>query len=192
MIFQAKNRVWSHPRLLNASGGFTLLELVIVLGVIAILVTWMTLSVGTVETEEKLRYAAGDITALTKRARSIAVQQQRPYKLTISKKSIAISPLNNLSEDEIFKNQEGSENQRFQAVIDSEETDADVIYEIRRWRSEEWITIEDGKEEVIVLDPLGLVEPIAIRCTVGKSWLMQEFHPLTAGVRDEEMSIEKE
>lgn len=174
------------------SGGFTLLEVVIVLGMVAILVTWMTLSLGTVETEERLRRASGDITALTKRARSIAVQQQRPYKLTISESSISIAPLYQVPEDDVADDDEEVERTAFKDIIDSEDADSEVTYEIRRWRSEEWQIIEDKKEVVLILDPVGLVEPISIRCSMGNSWLIQDLHPLTAGVRDEQMSIEKE
>ena len=61
-----------------------------VLGMVGILVTWLTISVGTVQTEEKLRRGVSDIEVMAKRARSIAVQQQRPYQLTISEDSISI------------------------------------------------------------------------------------------------------
>ncbi len=180
------------PRLrAQQAGGFTLLEVVIVLGMITILVTWLTVSIGTVETEERLRRATADITVMTKRARSIAVQQQRPYVLTISEGSIKIAPLYNISEDDKIPVDE-EEPEQFQDIIDSEETDAEVRYEIRRWRSDIWQAIEDNKEVVLRLDPVGLVEPISIRCSVGKSWLIQDLHPLTAGVRDEQMNIEKE
>ena len=63
------------------------MEIVFVLAMIAMLTTWMTLSVSTVETEQKLREASGGIESLAKRARNIAVMQQRPYQLTISAES---------------------------------------------------------------------------------------------------------
>ena len=192
MIFQVRSNSKGSLRPVRSAGGFTLLEVVIVLGMIAILVTWLTLTTGTVETEEQLRRATGEISGLTKRARSIAVQQQRPYKVTISKDSIAIAPLNNQSGNEVFEDADGNRIPGFKDVIDSEETESGVTYEVLRWGSDVWLTIEDDKEVVLRLEPTGLVEPISIRCTVGKSWLIQEFHPLTAGVRDEEMSIEKE
>ena len=182
----------SQARVRQASG-FTLLEIVFVLGMVAILVTGLTLSVGTVETEDRLRTASSDIEAMTKRARSIAVRQQRAYKVTISEGSIAMAPVYAQTETEDdFDGEENDVRKDFEDIIASEETDPEVQYEIKRWQSDEWQVIKDDQEAVLILDPTGLVEPISLRCSMGKSWLMQELHPLTGGVRDEEMNIEKE
>lgn len=178
-------------------GGFTLLEMVFVLAMIAIMAGWMTLSVATVETEQKLREASGNIESLAKRARNIAVMQQRPYQLTISASKVSIAPLYVLEfEDEGFTRASLSEDEvsegRLDDITASESTDSEVTYEIKRWRSDEWEMLEGEKRIVLTLDPAGLVEPISIRCSIGKSWMVQDLHPLTAGIRDEQMSIEKE
>lgn len=179
------------------AGGFTLLEIVFVLGMVAVLVTWLTLNITTVETEQKLRQAAGNIESLAKQARNIAVRQQRAYQLTITEQSVSIAPqFIDLSDSEDLlepeENEEVISRENFQDITTSEVTDAEVTYEIKRWRSDEWQLIEGDKKVVITLDPTGLVEPISIRCSIGKSWLVHELHPLTAGIRDEEMSVENE
>jgi len=181
----------NNPRSNNGnkhSSGFTLLEIVFVLGLIALVVTWLTLSVTTVETEQQLREAAGGIESMAHKARNVAVTQQRPYKLTITQGHISMAPqfleAENLDEDR-------SES-TFKEVVASEDTDPEVTYEIKHWRSDEWIAIQGNKKVELILDPVGLIEPISIRCRKGKSWLIQELHPLTANVRDEQMSIEKE
>lgn len=179
------------------AGGFTLLEIVFVLGMVAMLVTWLTLSIGTVETEQKLREASGSIESLAKRGRNIAVRQQRTYHLIIGKDSISIAPQYVLdgSEDSIIEPEDGDTEvprENFEDITVSENTDTEVTYEIKRWRSDEWELIDGDKEITLTLDPVGLVEPISIRCSIGKSWLIHELHPLTAGVRDEEMSVENE
>jgi len=179
------------------AGGFTLLEIVFVLGMVAMLVTWLTLSIGTVETEQKLRDASGSIESLAKRGRNIAVRQQRSYQLVISKDSISIAPQYVLDGgDESFMEPEEGDaeisRENFEDITASENTDDQVTYEIKRWRSDEWELIEGDKKVILTLDPVGLVEPISIRCSIGKSWLIHELHPLTAGVRDEEMSVENE
>ena len=177
--------------------GFTLLEIVFVLSMIAILVTWLTVSLSTVESEQKLREAAGRIELLAKRGLSIAVMQQRPYQLTITASSVSIAPRYALGPDEAvyMENEQdgaGGESGSFDDITASEAIDADVSYEIKRWQSDDWVALEGDKRIVITLNPIGLIEPFMIRCSMGESWIMHELHPLTAGVRDEEMSIEME
>ena len=177
--------------------GFTLLEIVFVLSMIAILVTWLTVSLSTVESEQKLREAASRIELLAKRGLSIAVMQQRPYQLTITASSVSIAPRYALGPDEAgyIENEQdgaGGESESFDDITASEAIDADVSYEIKRWQSDDWVALEGDKRIVITLNPIGLIEPFMIRCSMGESWIMHELHPLTAGVRDEEMSIEKE
>ena len=177
--------------------GFTLLEIVFVLSMIAILVTWLTVSLSTVESEQKLREAASRIELLAKRGLSIAVMQQRPYQLTITASSVSIAPRYALGPDEAgyMENEQdgaGGESGSFDDITASEAIDVDVSYEIKRWQSDDWVALEGDKRIVITLNPIGLIEPFMIRCTMGESWIMHELHPLTAGVRDEEMSIEME
>ena len=177
--------------------GFTLLEIVFVLSMIAILVTWLTVSLSTVESEQKLREAASRIELLAKRGLSIAVMQQRPYQLTITASSVSIAPRYALGPDEAgyIENEQdgaGGESGSFDDITASEAIDVDVSYEIKRWQSDDWVALEGDKRIVITLNPMGLIEPFMIRCSMGESWIMHELHPLTAGVRDEEMSIEME
>ncbi|MCP5536664.1 MAG: type II secretion system protein [Akkermansiaceae bacterium] len=177
------------------AGGFTLLEIVFVLGMVAVLATWLTLSVTTVQTEQRLREASGSIETLAKQARNIAVRQQRAYQLTITEEAVSIAPqFTSISDGEHLiepeENEEPAPRDDFEDITTREETDAEVTYEIKRWRSDEWQLIKGDTKVVITLDPVGLVEPISIRCSIGKSWLIHELHPLTAGIRDEEMSIE--
>ena len=177
--------------------GFTLLAIVFVLSMIAILVTWLTVSLSTVESEQKLREAASRIELLAKRGLSIAVMQQRPYQLTITASSVSIAPRYALGPDEAVymeneQDEAGGESESFDDITASEAIDADVSYEIKRWQSDDWVALEGDKRIVITLNPIGLIEPFMIRCSMGESWIMHELHPLTAGVRDEEMSIEKE
>lgn len=180
----------------NRPGGFTLLEVVFVLAMIAILVTWLTVSLSTVETEQKLREASGRVELLAKRGLNIAVQQQRPYLLTIGAQSASLAPRyssGDKEEDDLdFGDGDGDTKLNLEDIVASETMDGDISYEIKRWRSDDWELLEGDKKMVLVLNPVGLVEPISIRCSIGDSWLQHELHPLTGGVRDEEMSIVKE
>lgn len=176
--------------------GFTLLEVVFVLGMIAMMTVWLTLSVTSVDTEQQLREASGGIESMVKRARTVAVMQQRPYQVTITEDRISLAPQYTQSVGDMDGFDEDDDvdvtREDFEDIIASEETDLDLKYEVRRWRSDLWLEIKGEEKVVLTLDPLGLVEPISIRCSVGKSWLIQELHPLTGGVRDEEMSVEED
>lgn len=172
------------------------MEVVFVLAMIAILVTWLTVSLSTVETEQKLREASGRIEVLAKRGLNIAVQQQRPYQLTIGAQSVSLAPRYSYGENEEdylpLEDEGGNAALKMEDIVASETIDGDVSYEIKRWRSDNWEVLEGDKQMVLMLNPMGLVEPISIRCSIGESWIQHELHPLTAGVRDEEMSIVKE
>ncbi|MGB2403580.1 MAG: pilus assembly FimT family protein [Akkermansiaceae bacterium] len=177
--------------------GFTLLELVFVLSMIAVLVTWVTVSIATVESEQKLREAAGSIELLAKRGLSVAITQQRPYELSITANMVSLAPkyVLNSEGDSWGRQDERDDDEASRSlndVIANEPMATGVSYEIKRWRSNEWLVMEKDKKVVIGLSPQGLIEPISIRCSVGNSWIMHELHPLTADIRDEEMSIEKE
>lgn len=181
-----------HHREPNVVRGFTLLEMVFVLGMIGIIVSWVTLTVGSVDAERKLREASGGIESLVRRARSIAVMQQRPYTVTISAHAVSMEPQYVQNDIEQFDDDDDTAPTDFKVLTATEEMDPDVKYEIRRWGSDLWVEIEGENKVQLVLDPTGLVEPISIRCSIGKSWMIQELHPLTGGVRYEEMSVQED
>ncbi|MGJ8678326.1 MAG: pilus assembly FimT family protein [Akkermansiaceae bacterium] len=185
----------SHSPRSKHSSGFSLLEIVFVLGLVAVIVTWITVSVGTVETEEKLRRASGEIVSVVVQARNIAVRQQRPYEVSISKENVSLSPQYEIDQETSGRDEDEVTNSDLvvhEDVKSSSKQDGDVTYEILRWRADDWISLEKDKKVFLVIEPSGLVEPISIRCTIGQSWIIQELHPLTGGVRDEQTSIQKE
>jgi type II secretion system protein H len=186
------NNIYRHTDQRREASGFTLLEIVFVLGMIGIIVAWVTLSVSTVDTEKKLLKAADGIESLIKRARSVAVLQQRPYQVIITKSSISMAPQYMKADVEEFEDDEEGAREVFENILVNESPDPEVRYEILRWRAKEWTEIEGDSKVVLTMDPLGMVEPVSIRCRVGKSWIMHALHPLTGGVRDEEMSVEEE
>ena len=187
--------------------GFSLLEIVMVLGMMAVIVTWITVSVATVQTEEQLRRASGAIVTMATRARNVAVRQQRPYAVTVTEQSVSMAPRYALSladsDDSSFSNRasdRGSDSSggssespliSHEDVTASKAHDEAVSLEIQRWGSDDWITMEKDVEVTFTIEPSGLVEPIGLRCSIGESWIIQRLHPLTGSVRDEEMTIMK-
>ena len=197
MICRARmnNQVGQAKRMRGMQGevsGFTLLEMVFVLGMIGILVAWVTVSVASVNKEKKLLKAMDGIESLIRRGRSVAVLQQRPYMVTISSSGISLAPQYVGSEQELYDDDGAELNERevFKSVTATESIDPEVKYEIRRWRSDVWEEIEGDKKVELILAPEGLVEPISIRCSMDKSWILHTLSPLTGAVRDEEMSVQ--
>ncbi len=177
----------------NLQKGFTLLEVVFVLGMIGIIVTWITLGVATVETEQRLRDASGDIVAMVGKARSIAVRQQRSYQVIVTADKVLLQP-EFFNEDDSFDEEELNDDEarvEYEDVTDSKGYDSDVEYEIQRWQSDNWLVMEEKNRAEITVNPTGLVEPISIRCSYEDSWLIQRLHPLTGSVREEEMTIQE-
>lgn len=169
--------------------GFSLLEIVFVLGLIAVIVTWITVSVNTVQTEEQLRRVSGGVVSMATQARNISVRQQRPYTVTITKEQVSLGPRYPADSDEEDSESEVKTHEDITAVKDHDEA---VTIEIQRWASDDWVLLEKDKKVVFNVDPTGLVEPIGIRCSINESWLIQRLHPLTAAISDEEMTIKKD
>lgn len=180
-------------------GGFTLLEMVIVLLVIALLggsaVGLMLIS----DDERALNRASVEVEVLAKRARTIAALQQRPYALEFTNNRVSLMPLAEASlepadrEKALFAQKEATEANPdlvvsgFAPVHAGWELDPDMRIFIRRWATEEWISVSGDLRQVWRFDPEGFCEPVGVRIERGKSWKENEFHPLTGGIRDSSM-----
>ena len=69
-------------------------------------------------------------------------------------------------------------------VHDMRELDPDLVLSVRRWASDAWQKPSERRPLVWRFDPDGLCEPVGVRLALDGSWIEQEFHPLTASVRD--------
>lgn len=175
----------------NASRGFTLIEIVIVLAIAAII---MGGAVGVMvysSDERVLRDASGEIELLAKRARTIAILNQTPYALEFREGTVKLLPLAQAGLDEkalkrsVFTQGDtqsaNTSNNRQLTLEDGMEV------RIRRWNSEDWLTTVKNTVHVWRFDPNGLCEPISVRLTLGHSWIEDTYHPLTATIRDSQL-----
>jgi len=172
--------------------GFTLLEIIIVLLVIALIgggaIGMMALS----SDERALSSASVEVEALAKRARTVANLQQRPYALEFFENRVRLMPWAEASLEP--GDREGAaaaleaagpaEVNRFTTVRDEWAGDEDSRLFLRRWASEIWIPIDSKNREIWRFDPEGFCEPVSVRIQVGKSWAESEFNPLTASIRE--------
>jgi len=181
-------------------GGFTLLEMVIVLLVVALLggsaVGFMIIS----DDERALNRSSVEVEVLAKRARTISALQQRPYALEFFNNRVSLMPLAEAMlepadrEKAIAAQAAAAEEaaadvpvSSFSPVHAGWELDEDMRLFVRRWATDAWIPINSETRQVWRFDPEGFCEPVGVRIERGKSWKESEFHPLTGGIRDSTM-----
>ena len=82
-------------------------------------------------------------------------------------------------EDRLEATQEG---QSGEAVRWELSLDNGMASKLRRWDSDEWISIDEDGRQVWRFDPDGLSEPLAIELSLEGGKISMEFNPLTAAV----------
>lgn len=172
------------------AGGFTLIEIVMVLAIAAVMmggaVGLMVLS----SDERALRKASGKIELMAKKARTMAILNQTAYSLEFSEGAIRLVPLAQAGMDG-KKSFSFRKNDPDPKTADADEDrqiklESGMTLSFRHWNSTEWLTT--GKKNVHIwrFDPDGICEPISIRLALGDSWGVDTYHPLTATIRDSE------
>ncbi len=177
----------------HGSGGFTLLEIVIVLMVAALLIGGAIATVVLSSSERILRDASSEIELLAKKARTASILHQKPYAIEFHENSLRLLPFVEASENErttaLGREIGGS------AVDGSPEStlreevsiDPDITLSVRRWNSGNFVAATENFIPVWRFDPNGLSEPITVRMTVGESYAQDTYHPLTATIADSEL-----
>lgn len=170
-------------------GGFTLLEIVIVLAIAAIVmggaVGYMIYS----SDERVLRDTSGEVELLAKRARVTSILQQTPYALEFREGVVRMLPLAQAGRDEkttVGGRRIGGEPDEGSSAGTNESYQLDPAMRIfvRRWNSETWLPTVKNTIHIWRFDPDGLCEPISVRFALDKSWAEDTYHPLTATVRE--------
>jgi type II secretion system protein H len=183
MISAAKT---SNPR--HRRAGFTLIEIVMVLGIAAIVMGGAVGMMIYSSDERVLRDASGEIEMLAKRARTTSILQQTPYALEFREGIVRLMPLAQAGRDEkktaLGNNVGGTE-------VDSEggekwefALEQGMELFIRRWNSTEWLPAAKNSIHIWRFDPSGLSEPVSIRLQLGQSWAEDTYHPLTATISE--------
>jgi len=177
----------------RGSGGFTLLEIVIVLMVFALLVGGAITAVVLSSSERALTNASGEIELLAKKARTAAILHQKPYAIEFHENSLRLLPFVEASETErttALGNEIGgtAEEDSSGATMREEiSIDPDIAVSVRRWNTQDFVAPSKSFVPVWRFDPNGLSEPITVRMTVGESYAQDTYHPLTAAIADSEL-----
>jgi prepilin-type N-terminal cleavage/methylation domain-containing protein len=182
------------------SGGFSLLEIVIVLAIASMVMAGAIGVMVLTSSERELKQTSSDIEVLAKRARMTAMLQQRPYALVFQPGMVRLMPLADLtgSNDNISRtagSKRSSHSSRREesedpvnyvaSVYDQMIIDGAISLSLRRWASDQWIPMDERRPQVWRFDPDGICEPITMRLANNQnSWIENSFHPLTASVSD--------
>ncbi len=140
--------------------------------------------------ERALRNASGEIELLAKRARTISILKQTPYALEFREGRVKLLPWAQAGQEEkklkryVFSEDEESGEEGNESFSYSLPDGMELL--IRRWNSDEWHTTQKNTVHVWRFDPDGLSEPVSIQLTLGESWMIDSYHPLTATISDSE------
>ena len=187
----------SATRTNNFRRGFSLIEIVMVLGIAALVmggaITLMIYS----SDKRTLSDASGEVEMLAKRARTIAILQQTPYALEFRQGVVKLLPLAEAGLDDdgilddvgVTTNDDIKVETRYTPVREQVNLSTDITLSIRRWNTVDWLPIVKDNLQIWRFDPDGLCEPVSIRYAVEKGWAEDTYHPLTATIRDSQLEV---
>lgn len=181
--------------------GFTLIEIVMVLAIVAIVsggaITFLVFSSG----GRELQKTSSEVESLARRARTTAILQQTPYAIEFTPGLIQLLPFAQAGQTtkraspgsasggkNVAANPDATTSTHT-PVFESFHPSGDMTVLLRRWNSEDWLAMKDGKPQVWRFDPDGLCEPISIRYELGQSWIQDAYHPLNAAISDSQSEI---
>lgn len=182
------------PKTNPVKGGFTLLEIVIVLAITGLIIGGAITTVVLASSQRTLTLASGEIERLAKQARTAAILHQTPYAIEFHPSFIRLLPLTEASQIErttalgnpiggTLVESENTPKQTRQKI----ELDPSLTLTIRHWNNQNFITPSENQIPIWRFDPEGLSEPLTIRLTLGDSYSQDTYHPLTATIADSEL-----
>jgi len=147
-------------------GGYTILEIVIVLAVVTVLAAASTPVVVSMIRAEQLRAPARELEAMAITARTRAISEQRPYRIVLDTRGFHLE----------------------QPVVDAEqgpiaefELARDVEFEMAAWPDMKWKVPHD---RIWYFPPTGLCEPIHVIFRKDGAFLSQQYSAITGWEHD--------
>lgn len=181
-------------------GGFTILEVVIVLAIAMLVVGGGMVAMYLSSDQQRLEGSVGEVELLAKRARALATLQQRPYALEFTPNGVGLMPYAEaildeeereyLKEEQLYM-QENGVDMGEPVVRDYWSAEGDMLILVRRWSTGDWSELRRmGDRHVWRFDPQGICEPFGMRIEAESgSWIAVLFHPLTAAITETESEI---
>lgn len=177
--------------------GFSLVEVVVVLGITAMMMGTAMFIMNTPNEEKDLREEHAKIEDLVKQGRALAVSYQQNFVLELSEGQASLRPqslpaaesgFNDIEEARQVSALQPLENQEWPRI---EELNLDYQLEIRRWGKLYFAPVLDRRKEEVLIEVEGMFEPISILLSKddGANSLARVYHPLTGLAEDEELTI---
>ncbi|MFD2256033.1 Tfp pilus assembly protein FimT/FimU [Luteolibacter algae] len=176
-----------------SSGGFTLLEIVIVLAITGLIIGGAITTVVLSSSERQLRDASGEIELLAKKARMAAILHQKPYAIEFHRNFVRVLPLAEASEIEQTTAQGNAiggtavTDDSSPSLHDEIDIDPDIELTVRHWNTTGFLAPSETSIIIWRFDPDGLSEPITVHLQLGESYAQDTYHPLTAAIADSEL-----
>ena len=165
--------------------GFTLVEIVITLSIVAMLIAMALGSTITLSHTRALEEPMSKVQEFAKKARNLAILEQRPYMVEIMPHSVALFSLVSTSGATagVFGAAEAAAPK---GRLDFYDFDPDVVLSVRRWRASEFAP--PGRQ-IWVFERSGLCEPLAVRAESVNGFIEVSFNALDAHVEDKASEI---
>lgn len=165
--------------------GFTIIEIVITLSIVALLIALAIGSTITLSHTRALEEPISKVQEYAKKARNLAILEQRPYMLEIMPHSVAIFSLVS-SAGEAAGTFGAAQAAIPKGRVDYFELDPDVVLTVRRWRAPDF---SPPGRQIWIFERSGLCEPLAVRADSAHGFIEVSFNALDAHVEDKASEI---
>ncbi len=162
--------------------GFTLMELVVCLAVLAVVMSGTFLYFSNIDGEKRIREAAVALESMAREAQTRAIMTHTTHRIIITNNTFRL-----LDGDRFTSRFE--EWQNLEARREYKTDSPEIEISLYRWGKPDKVMPSSRLPMVWTFPPEGFVEPITIRFQEKDSFIQQTYHPLTASVSDEEMEI---
>jgi prepilin-type N-terminal cleavage/methylation domain-containing protein len=159
--------------------GFTLLEMVIVLAIMALLTGVAVMSFDSVGHQQELRRPVSELLRMTAEAVQRASLYERAQVINFDTEGFSMR----YKTDADGRTSAG-DTQLWQRRVD---TPANLKFTLRRFGSEKFVAAAGQR---LVIAPGGLCEPLTARFELGPSWIEIVLDPLSGGAQSETMNIQ--
>ena len=158
------------------SDGFTLLELMIVLVIMAIFLSVAALSFQGLSEEEILTRPADELQRVAREAVRRASIFEQPEVIVFDKRGFGIQ----------YRGEADAAGQGGGNWVRHTELPNDMKMFLKHWGQTEW---QPAAGQLWMVQPSGLCEPITVRIDRGQSFVEMQFNPLTGGVAQKRLVV---